>query len=101
MNEVQWLLRESDVVVMQTVTKVQEVKAMREAAGVAAERLGIFLDRLNEEEEEEDVAVVVDSNDEVQEKEQKKHIGAMIKSVLWRERGDFVLCCVDFGGRSK
>ena len=48
MNEVQWLLRESDVVVMQTVTKVlQEVKAMCEASGVAAERLGIFVDQLN------------------------------------------------------
>ena len=52
---------------------------MCEASGVAAERLGNFLDRLNEEEEEEDVAVVMDTNDEVQEKEQKKHIGAMIK----------------------
>ena len=75
-NEIQWLLRESDVVVMQTVTKVlKEVKSMYEASGVAAERLGFFFDRLNEG---EDVAVVVDA-DEVQEKEQKKHIGAMIK----------------------
>ena len=78
-NEVQWLVRESDVVVMQTVTKVmQEVKAMYEASGVAAERLGIFLDRLNEEDEE----VVVNDADEEQEKkekEYKKHIGAMIK----------------------
>ena len=47
---------------------------------MATERLGIFLDRLNEEEEKEDVAVVVDA-DEVQkkEKEQKKHIWAIIK----------------------
>ena len=78
-NEVQWLVRESDVVVMQTVTKVmQEVKAMYEASGVAAERLGIFLDRLNEEDEDED-EVEVDEEQEKKEKEYKKHIGAMIK----------------------
>ena len=80
-NEVQWLVRESDVVVMQTVTKVmQEVKAMYEASGVAAERLGIFLDRLNEEDEDEDEdEVEVDEEQEKKEKEYKKHIGAMIK----------------------
>ena len=73
-NEVQRLLRESDVVVKQTVTKVlKEMKAMSAASGVAAERLGIFFDRANEED------VVVIKADEVQEKEQKKHIGEMIK----------------------
>ena len=73
-NEVHWLLRESDVVVKQTLTKVlKEVKAMSAACGVAAERLGIFFDRANEED------VVVIKADEVQEKEQKKHIGEMIK----------------------
>ena len=73
-NEVQWLLRESDVVVNQTVTKMpKEVKAMSTASGVAAERFGILFDRANEE----NVAVM--DADEVQEKKQKKHIREMIK----------------------
>ena len=73
-NEVHWLLRESDVVVKQTLTKVlKEVKAMSMAFCVAVERLGLFFDETNEED------VVVIKADEVQEKEQKKHIGAMIK----------------------
>ena len=42
-NEVQWLLRESDVVVKQTVTKVlEEVKAISAASGVAAVRWGFL-----------------------------------------------------------
>ena len=57
---------------------------MCEASGVAAERLGNFLDRLNEEEEEEeDVEVVMDAGEvQKKEKEYKKHIGAMIKRGL-------------------
>ena len=56
-------------------TKVlKEVKAMSAASGVAAERVGIFFDRANEE----DVAVMEEAV-EVQEKEQKKRIGEMIK----------------------
>ena len=63
------------MVVKQTVTKVlKEVKAMSMAFCVAVERLGLFFDRANEE----DVDVMEEAN-EVQEKEQKKHIGAMIK----------------------
>ena len=42
-KEVQWLLRESDVVVKQTVTKVlEEVKAISAASGVAAVRWGFL-----------------------------------------------------------
>ena len=77
-KEVQWLLLESDVVVKQTVTKVLgEVEAISAASGVSAERLGIFFD-LASEKDVESTAAMIDV-DEVQKKEQKKHIGEVIK----------------------